>query len=321
MRTLLLFLALALVAGAQSLNPHFRAAETALKAKDYRAALAAYLAGMRDTPGDSVVLYNAACCAAQTGETDMSFALLDLAFPANEEWLVGRTALTKDSDLEPLRTDPRWPTLLATVEKRYAEVQSGLYAGVKKELLAIHEADQADRKKLKDTEQQHGRESPEMQALWKQIAAADAANLPKVEAILTQHGWLGPKQIGPKANSAIFLVIQHADLPVQQKYLPMMRDAVKSGRASGSSLALLEDRIALREGRRQVYGSQIGVDATTGAHYVLPLEDPDHVDARRAAVGLPPLTDYVKTWNITWDVEAYKKQLPTLENTMAPPRR
>lgn len=317
MRITLLFLALALAASAQTTNPHFRAAETALKAKDYRAALAAYLAGMRDTPGDSVVLYNAACCAAQTGETDMAFSLLDLAFPANEEWLVGRTALPKDSDLAPLRTDPRWPTLLATVEKRYAEVQSGPYAAVKKELLAIHEADQTGRKKL--NEQQHGRESPEMQALWKEIAAADAANLPKVEAILTQHGWLGPKQIGPKANSAIFLVIQHADLPVQQKYLPMMRDAVKSGRASGSALALLEDRIALREGRQQVYGSQIGVDPATGAHYVLPLEDPDHVDERRAAVGLRPLAEYVKTWNITWDVEAYKKLLPTLKNPMAAP--
>lgn len=321
MRVTLLFLALALVAGAQTTNPHFRAAETALKTKDYRTALSAYLTGLRDTPGDSVVLYNAACCAAQTGEVDMAFSLLDLAFPAGEEWLVGRTALPKDADLQPLRSDPRWPTLLATVEKRYAEVQTGPYAAVKKELLAIHEADQTGRKKLRDIEQQHGRESPEMQALWKEIAAADAANLPKVEAILAQHGWLGPKQIGPKANSTLFLVIQHAELSVQQKYLPMMREAVKAGRAAGHSLALLEDRVALREGRPQTYGSQIGRDPTTGAHYVLPLVDPDHVDERRASVGLPPLADYVKTWSITWDVEAYKKQLPTLKNPMAEPPR
>lgn len=47
--------------------------------------------------------------------------------------------------------------------------------------------------------------------------------------------------------------------------------------------------------------------------FVLPLEDPDNVDKRRAEVGLGPLADYVKQWNIVWDVEEYKKQLPELE--------
>jgi hypothetical protein len=45
----------------------------------------------------------------------------------------------------------------------------------------------------------------------------------------------------------------------------------------------------------------------------LPLEDPDNVDKRRAAVGLEPLADYVKSWDIEWNVEAYKKQLPAIE--------
>jgi hypothetical protein len=43
------------------------------------------------------------------------------------------------------------------------------------------------------------------------------------------------------------------------------------------------------------------------------LADPDHVDERRASVGLQPLAAYVEHWKITWDVEAYKKQLPELE--------
>ncbi len=88
-----------------------------------------------------------------------------------------------------------------------------------------------------------------------------------------------------------------------------MREAVQQKKANASSLALLEDRVALGEGRKQVYGSQIGFDEPTGKMYVLPLEDPDHVDKRRATMGLGPLADYVKRWNITWDVEAYKKWL------------
>jgi hypothetical protein len=88
---------------------------------------------------------------------------------------------------------------------------------------------------------------------------------------------------------------------------------VKAQKASGSSLALLEDRVALGEGRRQTYGSQIGFNEKTKRYYVSPLDAPDNVDARRAAVGLPSLSDYVKHWDLTWNVAEYKKQLLELE--------
>ena len=71
--------------------------------------------------------------------------------------------------------------------------------------------------------------------------------------------------------------------------------------------------MALRKGNKQVYGSQIGQDAETGLYYVSPLEDPDNVDKRREKVGLGPLADYVLRWNIVWEVETYKKQLPEIE--------
>ena len=40
----------------------------------------------------------------------------------------------------------------------------------------------------------------------------------------------------------------------------MMRKAVKEGLARATSLALLEDRVALGKGELQIYGSQIGTD-------------------------------------------------------------
>jgi hypothetical protein len=93
----------------------------------------------------------------------------------------------------------------------------------------------------------------------------------------------------------------------------MMREAVKNGKAAGSSLALLEDRVALGQGKRQIYGSQISRDPETQEYYISPLEDPDNVDKRRAEVGLGPLSEYVIHWQIKWDVEKYKKDLPKLE--------
>ena len=127
------------------------------------------------------------------------------------------------------------------------------------------------------------------------------------------YGWLGSDKIGKTGSSALFLVIQHSELETQVKYLPMMREAVTNNRASASSLALLEDRVALRQGKRQIYGSQISHNPQTNKYIIQPLEDPDNVDKRRAEVGLSSLAEYVNNWNIKWDVEQYKKDLPTLD--------
>ena len=69
----------------------------------------------------------------------------------------------------------------------------------------------------------------------------------------------------------------------------------------------------MRNGNRQIYGSQIGRDPETGEYYVSPLEDPENVDARRAEVGLSPLQDYVSNWDLEWNAKEYKECLPQLE--------
>ena len=153
-----------------------------------------------------------------------------------------------------------------------------------------------------------------MKTLWKNIAEKDSVNLIKIKKILDERGWLGEDVIGKKGNWTLFGVIQHSDIETQLKYLPMMRDAVKKGNASARSLALLEDRVALRQGKRQIYGSQIHTDKDTKEKYVAPLIDPENVDIRRSEVGLGTLSDYVSRWNITWDVEKHKERTIKIES-------
>jgi hypothetical protein len=165
--------------------------------------------------------------------------------------------------------------------------------------------DQTYRRKLKEIEDKFGRSSIEYKNQWEIIKNKDAANLIKVTAILDEYGWLSQDIVGKKGNLTIFLVIQHSDRKTQEKYLPMMKNAVKYGHASASNLALLEDRVALGQGKKQIYGSQIGRNKITGKYYILPLEDPENVDKRRAEIGLAPLQEYVKQWKIIWSLEQY----------------
>lgn len=127
--------------------------------------------------------------------------------------------------------------------------------------------------------------------IWDRINAQDAANQRRVFALVDQHGWPPQSKVGVDAAIAAFLVVQHAGLADQQKYIGRYRDAVTAGEASKSNLALLEDRILIREGKKQRYGTQ--ADTKSGVS-ILPTEDEESLDARRKDMGLPPICEYLK---------------------------
>lgn len=176
-------------------------------------------------------------------------------------------------------------------------------------LASIRQDDQYHRGQTKLVEFEFGRESEEWKSLWKAINEKDSINLLKVKNILDGRGWLGEDVVGWEGNQTLFLVIQHAGLSDQLQYLAMMRAAVRKGDASPGDLAMLEDRVALRQGKKQIYGSQLKKEISSGEYFLLPLEDPDHVDQRRAEMGLEPMQEYLSIWGLIWDVENYKKTL------------
>jgi len=198
---------------------------------------------------------------------------------------------------------------LLSVQAQHSALDSTLVL----QLDSIFENDQKHRREVMQIINQYGWGSKEAEAKWKEIKPIDSLNLLMVTQLIDTKGWLGAEIIGGKGNHTLFLVIQHADLQTQEKYLPIMKEAVYNGNASAKSMALLEDRVALGQGRKQIYGTQIGTDAETGENYILPLEDPLNVDERRIKVGLTPMIEYVKRWGITWDPEAYNKSMRYIE--------
>lgn len=280
------------------------------KAMDYAESVKTYKDAFKIEQKSPADLYNAGCSAALAGDTTLAFQWLDLAF---KNGYINIRHLKTDTDLTALHDSPQWEKLVSAMQRELDRIEANYDKPLQAELLQILEDDQKFRKQIGEIEKKYGFQSGEMQELWRKMAEMDSINLIKTKVILDKHGWVGAGKVGAQANQALFLVIQHSDLATQQKYLPLMREAVQHKNADASNLALLEDRVALREGKKQIYGSQIGRDNGTGTFYVSPLEDPDNVDKRRASVGLGPLSDYVKRWDIEWNVEEYKKQLPEIE--------
>jgi hypothetical protein len=285
-------------------------ADALYKNKDYKKSVEKYTEAFKIEQKSGSDFYNAACSAALLGKKNVAFQWLQLAL--DKGWINVRHLKT-DTDLDALHNDKKWLPFVNEMQKIVDVKEANLDKPLQAELLAIYEDDQGIRRTFIKAQKDYGFQSKIVDSLGRIMMHKDSVNLIKVTKILDKHGWVGADKVGGQANQTLFLVIQHSDLPTQQKYLPMMREAVKNKNASSSALALLEDRVALGEGKKQIYGSQIGFDKETNTNYVLPLEDPDTVDQRRASVGLGLLADYVKNWNIVWNVEEYKKQLPELE--------
>lgn len=255
--------------------------------------------------------YNAACSWALTSEKDSSFVQLFKIAEIGKYSNLGH--ITTDSDLNSLHSDERWMKVIGIVKSNKEKAEENLDKALVAILDTIYEEDQKYRLQIEQIEKKYGWESDEMKAQWRIITEKDSVNLIRIKDILDHRGWLGADIIGNQGNITLFLVIQHSDLETQQKYLPLMREAVKKGNAQASSLALLEDRVALRKGGKQIYGSQVGRDQVTGEYYVLPLIDPDNVDERRREVGLGTIQDYISNWGIIWNIEEYKNRLPEIE--------
>ena len=158
---------------------------------------------------------------------------------------------------------------------------------LRRELLKRVEQDQAIRNELTNK----GLEIPD-RAILARMQAIDTSNTERMRTIVRHYGWPNPQLVGKDGTDAAFLLIQHANLAFQKEMLPLVEKAYRQGELSGQSYALLLDRVLVGEGKRQVYGTQAKLK---GKEFVPdPIEDEPNVDKRRAEVGLPPLSEYLK---------------------------
>jgi hypothetical protein len=242
--------------------------------------------------------YDAACSWSLANCPDSAFSNLQLI--ASNGSYTSYDHIIVDADLNSLHADKRWAPLLIIIQKNKDKAEANYNKPLTRELDSIYDDDQSGRQQIMATENKYGDDSKEMKILWDAMGKSDSINLIKVKAVLDKYGWVGPDVVGSKGNSTLFLVIQHADSLTRDQYLPMMRAAVKKGKAQPSQLALMEDRSALEHGKKQIYGSQLARDEKTNKYYFRPIEDEANVDKRRAAVGLGSLEDYAKQWGIDY---------------------
>src|SRR5262245_52143073 len=111
---------------------------------------------------------------------------------------------------------------------------AGPDAELRAELLQMVRADQEVRERLNAIVSAGGSEAlstEEGRKLLEEMTTVDEQNRTRLDEIISQHGWPGASSVGTEAASAASLILQHADIGRQERYLPLLRQAVKNGHA------------------------------------------------------------------------------------------
>lgn len=276
-------------------QPNLLPADSLMMAGETKAAIELYRISFLKDSSDYHTVYNLSCVLAQQRQVDSAFKYLYISARLNST----EYPLT-DPDLVPLRADKRWldfeNKLIASIQEKYDNpIADPDYA---RKLWRMGAYDQAYYKDIDMAEKKLGRESPVLMDLWDFKTKLNEENQKELEQLISKKGWPKQSLVGASAADKAFLIVQHSDLNLQKKYLPVIKKYCEQREASWQSYALMYDRIQTAENKPQRYGSQVHFVKATNAYELFPLEDESKVDEWRKEAGLNPLAEYVSHWNI-----------------------
>ena len=220
-------------------------------------------------------LYNGACAAAMAGKTDIAFSRLFARMAKEPDWFSDN--IESDDDLARLHTDSRWQTLRDSMQSRKERMERHYDIPLRLKLLKIRESDQNIRHQFMQAFSSEPRNQQLVDSLTREMHRIDSLNQMTICDILDHRGFVGRSVVGD-ACETLWLVIQHAPLELEKKYLPVFQKAVAQRDLMPLQVAMMEDRIAMFEGRPQKYGTQMHEDAN-GKMVLWELLDTVEVDA------------------------------------------
>lgn len=193
-------------------------------------------------------------------------------------------------------------TALQDVAKPIAESPSTLQNSgkpaasgtLRAEFEALADRDQEVRKDARP-----GMDQKALRAMWEKTQVVDTANQLRLDELVKQHGWPEATDLGAKAVMGAYAVVQHAPREYMQRYSSMVQKSTERGDISKADFARFDDRLRMRNGQPQRYGTQVNTDVK-GISTFWKIEDEENVDKRRAEVGYEPLAEFAKRHKVSY---------------------
>jgi len=165
------------------------------------------------------------------------------------------------------------------------------------ELLKMREADQKAREECAK-----GNADEQIKCLVETLEKIDKPHLKRLEEIFQQTGFPTRGAVGKDGVEAFLLILQHApDETLRQKCLKPITKAFRRKEISPMDYANYVDRLLVRQGKPQIYGSNF--DLKEGRLVMSAVRDRKKLDRRRRKIGLSPIAEYAAKLKEVYNLE------------------
>lgn len=234
--------------------------------------------------------YNLAICYSAKKQIDSACYFL---FQVIDHYSEYNNLVYTDTDLDSLRQTPCWNTITQKIDSAYlAKYPRITQRELAIELYHIYLMDQHARGLgLKKNDER--------------LKNIDILNLKRIEEIIQMYGWPTYSMVGETAAKGAFMVIQHSNIQIQQKYFVLIMDAAKKNEASKEWIALLMDRVSIQKKGVQIFGTQVylvqgSLNNQKPIYKYFPIQDEANVDSLRKEFGMIPLNEYYSLFGIDY---------------------
>jgi hypothetical protein len=177
----------------------------------------------------------------------------------------------------------RWCRAIEQVERERPRVTAPLREQVH-HLVRLDEVTRQNLWMLEDSSLDDAQKRIVGEALGASLGEIDARNTSELKKLLPKSGWFTNRRHGRQVTHGAWLIAQHSpDAGFREYALARMSVLIRSGDVDARDYALTFDRVQIRKGLPQRYGSQSR--CLEGNLVLLPIENESAVNAAREAIG------------------------------------
>lgn len=141
-------------------------------------------------------------------------------------------------------------------------------------------------------EEYFGQNNPHNKKYSELVQPVDERNHKRIVEIVSDIGYPTISKVGEKASFNAWIIIQHHSRgDFQKKCLELMEKDKED--VNPHNIAYLKDRILAFAGKKQIYGTQVKQNEKTKKIELFEVEDMEHLNERRASIGLEPIEEYM----------------------------
>lgn len=258
--------------------------------------------------------YQAAICYARTKKKKSAYLHLEYLAKGESKYkeiiALDRNQLEADSNFTSLRGDKKWSRLMGQVDALANQISEKLNHQLIARINVLADNDQNSRANYSALQKLYDPLSKEIAEAGEELRLLDSANFAVIDSIVRIHGWPGVDVLGLEASFNLFLIVQHAEVGDQERYLPHITKSINDGKTLPGIRPFIVDRIELHKNGFQLFGTQTCKDFESEEWYICPLFEPEKIEERRVIEGMMSFKEELLQNGIIWNLEEYKLKLP-----------